>query len=619
MSVITIIWSMIASACLTLAALHLMVWWRRRERRAQALFFLSALGTAILAVLELWSMRAATPGEYGIVLRWANVPYWVLVISLVGFIRLYLRAGRPWLGWTVCGLRTLSLVLNFIFTPNLQYREITALRHVRFLGESVSVAEGVTNAWVLVAQTSLLLFVIFAVDAMFTVRRRGDRRSVMVLLGTIVFLVTANMVQSVLTFWGIAYIPVTPSVFFLGIVAVMAYEMSREVSRAADLSDSFRQNAEWLDLAADFADVGLWLWDLKTNLLWVTEKTRMLYGFSSHGQIPFEDFLSRLHPDDLDWVVQASQKCLHEGADFRYDYRIVMPDGSIRWFRVLAKAYLEPSDKPVRMTGVSLDITEHKQTELEIQQQRNELARIARVSTMGELAASVAHELNQPLGAILRNAEAAELFLQAPLPDLEEVRAILADIRKDDQRAGAVLDRIRSLMKRREVQRSLLDLSLLAGEVIALVRPEADSRKVRLTLDPVSSLPPVRGDRVQLQQVLLNLLLNAMDAMNGSATDSHRVATVRVQAAGTQVEVAMSDTGHGIPADKLAHVFEPFFSSKPNGLGMGLTISRSIIAAHGGRLWAENNEAGGATFTFTLTAANDLGGEGRRSKEEVVR
>jgi len=199
------------------------------------------------------------------------------------------------------------------------------------------------------------------------------------------------------------------------------------------------------------------------------------------------------------------------------------------------------------------------------------------------------------------------------------VRAILADIRKDDQRAGAVLDRIRSLMKRREVQRSLLDLSLLAGEVIALVRPEADSRKVRLALDPVSSLPPVRGDRVQLQQVLLNLLLNAMDAVNGSATDSHRVATVRVQAAGTQVEVAVSDTGHGIPMDKLAHVFEPFYSSKPNGLGMGLTISRSIIAAHGGRLWAENNEAGGATFTFTLTAANDLGGEGRRSKEEVVR
>ena len=182
------------------------------------------------------------------------------------------------------------------------------------------------------------------------------------------------------------------------------------------------------------------------------------------------------------------------------------------------------------------------------------------------------------------------------------MRAILADIRKDDQRAGAVIDRMRSLLKQRKVEHSLLDLNVLADEVIALVRPEADSRKVRLALEPVSSLPPVSGDRVQLQQVLLNLLLNAMDAMDDSAPDDRRI-TVRVEAAGAQVEVAVSDTGHGIPADKLAQVFEPFFSSKPNGLGMGLAISRGIIEAHRWGLWAKNNEAGGATFTFTLPAA----------------
>jgi C4-dicarboxylate-specific signal transduction histidine kinase len=212
--------------------------------------------------------------------------------------------------------------------------------------------------------------------------------------------------------------------------------------------------------------------------------------------------------------------------------------------------------------------------------------------------------LNQPLGAILRNAEAAELFLQDPSPDLEEVRAILADIRKDDQRAGEVIDRMRVLMKRREVQHSLLDLNLLAGEVISLVRPDADSRKVRLALEPVSSLPPVRGDRVQLQQVLLNLLLNAMDAVNDSAPDGRRV-TVRLLAAGTQVEVAVSDTGHAIPRDKLARVFEPFFTTKPNGLGMGLAISQTIIAAHGGRLTAENNRNGGATFRVLLPAVGE--------------
>jgi signal transduction histidine kinase len=202
----------------------------------------------------------------------------------------------------------------------------------------------------------------------------------------------------------------------------------------------------------------------------------------------------------------------------------------------------------------------------------------------------------------MRNAEAGELFLQDPSPDLDEIRAILADIRKDDRRAGAVIDRMRSQLKRREVEHNLLDLNLLAREVIDLACPEADARKVRIAFNPVSSLPPVRGDRVQLQQVLLNLLLNAMDAMNDSAPDDRRM-TVLVQAADTQVEVSVSDAGHGIPADKLPHVFEPFFSTKPNGLGMGLAISRSIIEAHRGSIRANNNEAAGATFTIILPAA----------------
>jgi len=602
MSWVTVIWSMVASACLTLAVVHLLAWWRQRTDRASALFIVSALGTALLAFVELRSLHAETPGEYGVVLRWAHVPFWVVFVALVGFVRLYFRAGRPWLAWTACGLRTLSLFLDFAFTPNLQYRHITGLRHVRFFGDFVSVPEGVTNPWVLVAQASLLVFVIFAADATLTVWRRGDRPSAVALLGTIVFFVTASMGQSVLTFWGLARLPITPSPYFLAILAAMAYEMSAEAHRAAQLADDLHKKEEWLDLAADSADVGLWLWDFKTNLLWATEKARVLYGFPSDGQIPFETFLSKLHSDDRDWVVEASRKCSQEGADFRHEYRIVMADGSTRWFRVLAKAFLAPTGEPERMTGVSLDITERKQTEFELQQRRNELAHVARVSTMGELAASVTHELGQPLGAILRNAEAAELFLQAPSPDLDEVRAILADIRKDDQRAGAVIDRMRSMLKRRQLAPSLLDVHLLAGDVVALARPEADARKLRLTLESASSCPPVRGDRVQLQQVLLNLLLNAMDAVNASAPDGRRV-TVRVRAAGTEVEVAVSDTGLGIPMDALAHLFEPFFTTKPNGLGMGLAISRSIVQAHGGRLWADNNEAGGATFAFILPAA----------------
>jgi two-component system sensor kinase FixL len=602
MSWVTIIWSMIASACLMLAAMHLLIWYKKRTAWASLIFAVMAVMTATLAGLELWGMRAETAREYGVILRWAHVPYWVLIISLVVFIRVYLRAGRPWLAWTVCAMRTFALLLNFLVGQNLNYREVTGLRHVLYFGESVSVGEGVANPWMLVGQLSLLLLVIFVADATFAVWRRGDRQRLVLLGSTIIFFVMGGTGMFVLTFWGLIHIPVTASLFFLGIVAVMGYELSLEALRAAGLTEDLRKREEWLDLAADSAGVGLWLWDFKTNLLWITEKTRMLYGISSQGQVSFETFLSKLHPDDLDWVTQAGRKCTQEGADFRYDYRIVMPDGSIRWLKVLAKAFLGPSGKPERMTGVSLDITERKQAEQENEQKRNELAYVARVSTMNQLASSLAHELNQPLGAIMRNAEAGELFLQDPSPDLDEIRAILADIRRDDQRAGAVIDRMRSQLKRREVEHNLLDLNLLAGEVIALVFPEADARKVRIVLNPVSSLPQVRGDRVQLQQVLLNILINAMDAMNDSAPDDRRI-TVLIQAVDTQVEVAVSDSGCGMPADKLSHVFEPFFSTKPNGLGMGLAISRSIIEAHRGSIRAKNNEAGGATFTITLPAA----------------
>ena len=601
MSWVTVIWSMIAAACLTLAVAHLLVWFRRRSAWANLLFSLTAVATAGVAACELWSMLALTPEEYGAALRWAHVPYWVLVVSLVGFVRTYLRAGRPWLAWTVCGLRTLSLLLNFVLTPNLNYREITALRPVRFFGESVSVAMGVPNPWMLVGQVSLLLFLIFAADATLAVWRRRDRRSLALLGGTIVFFVAGSIGQFALTFWGFIHYPVTPSVFFLAIVAVMSYEMSQDVLRAAQLSIDLRESEERLDLAADSAGVGLWSWDFKTNLLWATERARQLYGFSPDEPIPFESFLAKVHPDDRDWVVQASQKCIQEGADFRRDYRILLPDGSVRWFKVLAKASLSPSGAPERLAGVSLDITERRHAEQEIERQRNELAHVARISTMSQLASSLAHELNQPLGAILRNAEAGELFLQGPSPDIEELRAVLADIRNDDQRAGAVIDRMRALMEQRSSERRPVDLGLLAGDTLTLVRADAEQRGVPLTVLVDPTLPPVQGDPVQLQQVLLNLLLNAMDAL-GDHLPAARLVALRVQSAGATIEVAVSDSGHGIPADQFPRVFEPFFSTKPRGLGMGLAISRDIIVAHGGRLWAENNEAGGATFTFSLPA-----------------
>jgi len=252
------------------------------------------------------------------------------------------------------------------------------------------------------------------------------------------------------------------------------------------------------------------------------------------------------------------------------------------------------------ITGLLMQRRERLRAEAEIMNQRTELAHVTRVSTMGQLTSTLAHELNQPLGAILRNAEAAEIFLQKEKPDLEEIRAILADIRKDDRRAGHVISRMRSLLKRRSLELKSLDIAELLEEAISLAQPDARARRVFLTLQLREKLPAVRGDRVHLQQVLLNLILNGMDSMAGVAA-SQRLLTVSAKTNKEKnVEVSVSDTGAGIATDKIERLFEPFFTTKTNGMGMGLAISQTIIEAHGGKIWGGNNETRGAVFFFTL-------------------
>lgn len=228
------------------------------------------------------------------------------------------------------------------------------------------------------------------------------------------------------------------------------------------------------------------------------------------------------------------------------------------------------------------------------------MAHVARVSTMGQLSSALTHELNQPLGAILRNAEAAEILLQTDQPNLDEVRAILADIRRDDRRAGDVIDRMRTLFKRRSLVSNRLALRNLVEETVALARSDAEARQVKMSVQISPLSPMVWGDRVQLQQVLLNLILNGMDAMDATPR-SRRSLVVQVrETKDGYLQVAVSDCGTGIAPDDAAHIFEPFFTTKPNGMGMGLAISRTIIEAHGGDIRAERNTPEGTTFTFTL-------------------
>src|SRR5215471_14898619 len=236
MSWVTVIWSVGAGACLTLAFLQFIVWWKDRIARANLVFSLGAVAVAVFASLELALMRAETLEQFGTITRWIHVPAWVLIVSIVAFVRLYLSAGRRWLAWTIVAVRTLSLVLNFVLSPNINYRKITALRHLPFLREQVSVPVGVPNPWMLVAQFGLLLLIIFVVDATITVWRRGNRRRALVVGGSIVLLVLLASAQAVAMMWGIVSTPLTVSLFYLIFVAAMAYELSYDLIRAAQVS-----------------------------------------------------------------------------------------------------------------------------------------------------------------------------------------------------------------------------------------------------------------------------------------------------------------------------------------------------------------------------------------------
>jgi PAS domain S-box-containing protein len=600
MSWVTIIWSMTASACLTLAAVNLLVWCKKRAAWANLLFSLTAVGTAGMAYCELWMMQAETPGQFGAALRWLHVPAWALLVALVGFVRLYLRAGRSWLAWSFFGLRTLSLLLDFLVGQNLNYLEITRLRHIPFLSESVSVAEGVANPCMLVGQLSLLLLVLFVSDATVTVWRRGNRRQALAVGGSIVFFTLAGTVQAVLVLWEVIHWPMTTSFFYLGIVATMAYEMSREALRAAQLSDDLRESEERMTLASEAAGFGVWMWNIQRDQVWGSERWLGLFGFASDATVTFESLIQRIHPDDREGVEHAVRRAVADRSDYAAEYRVVLPDDTQRWVTARGRVYPDAHGKPVRMMGATIDITARKQAEAEALRQRAELAHVARVSTMGELAASVAHELNQPLGAILANAEAADLFLSQDPPALDELRAILIDIRQDDERASEVIRRMRALLRKQELERLPLEINSVVEDVLQVVSGDAALRKIAIGAELAPGLPKVLGDRVHLQQVLLNLMLNGMDAMAGEPRERRRLSIRTRSSADGLVELAVTDLGHGIEPEKLPRLFEAFYTTKPNGMGMGLSISRTIIEAHHGRIWAENNAGGGAVFRVAL-------------------
>src|SRR6266700_3445601 len=856
MNWVTIVWSMGAGACLTLAVIHIVVWWKDRTSRANLVFSVTAIAVAAFAAIEFAMMRAETPEQFGIAVRWVHVPVWVITVSLVIFVRLYLKAGRLWLAWAVVGLRTLSLILNFTLSPNITYRQMTALRHVSFLGESVSAPTGVPNPWMLVAQLSLLLLVMFVTDATIAAWRRGERRKALIVGGSIVLFTVAGTVQGITITWGIISMPLTASLFFQGLVAAMAWELSYDVLHAATLArrleiseaglreseqrfrivadaapvliwmsgvdklctffnkpwleftgrslekelgngwaegvhaddvqrcfkiyteafgarkafvvqyrlrrhdgeyrwitdhgvprydvqknfagyigscmdvtdliskeEALRDSEERMTLAATAAGLVVWTWDIRCDEVRLSEKDRALFGFSQREKLNAERVRGVVHPEDHQFVRRLVENSLTTDKELEAEYRVVLADGRVRWVTRRGRVEFDGKGKPAWERGVLMDVTERKQAEekfrlateaspsgiilvndrghivlvnsqienlfgyqreelvgklvdilvpkrfasqhpdhragflaapkaramgvgrelfarrkdgsefpveiglnpiqtadgilvlaavvdisarklaeAEALQRRQEVGHLGRVAVMGEMAASIAHELNQPLSGIISNASAGQRFIDRGNVDLGELRDLLADIVADGRRAGDVIRGVQSMVKKGAPPRQRVNLNDLIMNVVRMVNPDVvlHSCEMETLLEP--NLPAIEADPIQLQQVLINLVINAFDAMRNTALSRRKIVIATERNGDGAICMSVRDYGTGIPEEARERVFEQFFTTKAKGLGMGLGIVRSIVESHGGTIAAENVEGGGARFYFTLPA-----------------
>ena len=708
----------------------------------QNLFFaLAALSVAGIAFGELAIMHSQTPAEIGRAQQWTHLPLFFLLLGITGFVHFYFGTARLWLGIAACLARLVSLVINFAIPPNLNFREVTGLRHFDFLGTTIAMPEGVANPWTRVGELSSLLLLIFVVDASLRLWRRGSaesRRRAALVGGSITVFVVLAAGLSALIHARVLHTPYLISFPFLGVILAMGFELSHDILRAAQttrqlrISDgALRESEVRMSLAASAGNLGLWTWNIPRDDIWLNDTGRALFGFGDSKQINLSNFLEAVHVDDREQTRVRIQSALSREDEYESEYRIMLPNGETRWvagygrvefdqhgkpvvlrgvsrditkrklaeealresearFRTVAdvapvmiwmsgpdklcnffnKGWLEftgrtaaqefgngwvegvhPEDlapclevygtafdarKPFRMEyrlrrkdgeyrwvldsgtprfdatgefvgyiGSCLDIGEQKQAELDHQLQSLELARVGRLAVMGELAASLAHEVNNPLGAMVTNASAGQRLLSHGQLQTDELRELLADIVADGQRAGEVIQGIRNMVRKSEASHALVDMKDLIRDLLRIVRADAIARKVSLVAEVDANAGVVMADRVHLLQVLLNLTMNAFEALTVVRADARLVVIRADRAKDGKICMSVRDAGPGFP-DRLAdQLFEPFFSTKTEGTGMGLAIARSIVEAHGGTLAAENCAEGGALFTICLPEATE--------------
>jgi PAS domain S-box-containing protein len=366
----------------------------------------------------------------------------------------------------------------------------------------------------------------------------------------------------------------------------------------------------WHEGLLESAGAIIWRADPRTfQTTFVSQDVERIFGYPQESWLRVPGFwVEHIHPDDRAWVVALSGDAVARHRKHDFEYRLIVADGRTLWMRNIVNV-LVADGQATDLVGITVDITGRKHAEFEAAHLRHQLTHAGRVTSLGELAATLAHELNQPLGAIVSNAEAAQVFLGREPVETDAIRPVLDDIARDGQRAGAIVHRVRTLLRKKMLEMRPLDVHRLVDEVFDLARPLAQSRHIDLSFALSPGLPTPSGDMVEIQQVLINLIFNAMDAVSDPGVPARHVSVAAEARDDSTVEFSVRDTGCGLPPDTLPQAFEPFFTTKANGMGMGLAICRTIVESHGGEISIANNPDGGATVRFTLPMHDGQPGE----------
>ena len=405
-------------------------------------------------------------------------------------------------------------------------------------------------------------------------------------------------------------------------------ELKGEVNERRRAEEALRRSEVYLSEAQRLSRTGSFGWDVSSGEIHCSQETLRIFEYDPATKFTLELVLQRTHPEDRSLVRQLFDRVSFERQDFDFEHRLLMPDDSVKYLRVVGHPSNEGEGGNFQFVGAVTDITEGKRAEEALQKAQAELAHVTRVTALGELSASIAHEVNQPLAGIVTNANASLRWLAGDSPNLAEAREAIRRIIRDGKRAGDVISRMRALFKKAPVTKERLDINEAIEEVLLFTQSELQRNRVSLHVELANDLPLILGDRIELQQVMLNLLINAIEAMSGVGegprelwVSSQKVTEIPgqseehtleheglVETKWTRVLIAVRDTGPGLDPKALDRLFDAFYTTKPRGLGVGLAISRSIVEAHGGRLWATANAPRGAVFQFALPIRADGGG-----------